>query len=118
MRKKKKKKNLQGRDSFDKLKAAPPPKHNALYPDLDVSLVLHRVEIIVGLPAGLRLAVDNAIANAGQARRRQSGPTVRRQFPRGCGVRSTTTVSASPKTSATLCSTVRPRVDGMVWVRA
>jgi two-component system sensor histidine kinase PrrB len=34
------------------------------YPDLDVSLVPSPNCIIVGLPAGLRLAVDNAIANA------------------------------------------------------
>ncbi len=33
-------------------------------PDLDVSLVPSPTCIIVGLPAGLRLAVDNAIANA------------------------------------------------------
>ena len=35
-----------------------------VYPDLDVSLVPSPTCIIVGLPAGLRLAVDNAIANA------------------------------------------------------
>ncbi|WP_099022136.1 HAMP domain-containing sensor histidine kinase [Mycolicibacterium palauense] len=35
-----------------------------IYPDLDVSLVPAPTVIIVGLPAGLRLAVDNAIANA------------------------------------------------------
>ena len=36
-----------------------------VYPDLDVSLVpASPTVIIVGLPAGLRLAVDNAIANA------------------------------------------------------
>ena len=40
--------------------------HDAMrvYPDLDVSLVPTPTIIIVGLPAGLRLAVDNAIANA------------------------------------------------------
>jgi two-component system sensor histidine kinase PrrB len=40
--------------------------HDAIriYPDLDVSLVPSPTVIIVGLPAGLRLAVDNAIANA------------------------------------------------------
>ncbi len=40
--------------------------HDAMrvYPDLDVSLVPTPTVIIVGLPAGLRLAVDNAIANA------------------------------------------------------
>ena len=40
--------------------------HDAMrvYPDLDVSLVPEPTVIIVGLPAGLRLAVDNAIANA------------------------------------------------------
>jgi two-component system sensor histidine kinase PrrB len=40
--------------------------HDAMriYPDLDVSLVPAPTEIIVGLPAGLRLTVDNAIANA------------------------------------------------------
>lgn len=40
--------------------------HDAMriYPDLDVSLVPSPTCIIVGLPAGLRLAVDNAIANA------------------------------------------------------
>ena len=40
--------------------------HDAIrvYPDLDVSLVPSPTCIIVGLPAGLRLAVDNAIANA------------------------------------------------------
>jgi two-component system, OmpR family, sensor histidine kinase PrrB len=40
--------------------------HDAIrvYPDLDVSLVPAPTVIIVGLPAGLRLAVDNAIANA------------------------------------------------------
>jgi two-component system sensor histidine kinase PrrB len=35
-----------------------------IYPDLDVSLVPSPTCIIVGLPAGLRLAVDNAITNA------------------------------------------------------
>jgi two-component system sensor histidine kinase PrrB len=35
-----------------------------IYPDLDVSLVPSPSCIIVGLPAGLRIAVDNAIANA------------------------------------------------------
>jgi two-component system sensor histidine kinase PrrB len=40
--------------------------HDAMrvYPDLAVSLVPSPTCIIVGLPAGLRLAVDNAIANA------------------------------------------------------
>ena len=40
--------------------------HDAIriYPDLDVSLMPSPSVIIVGLPAGLRLAVDNAIANA------------------------------------------------------
>lgn len=35
-----------------------------IYPGVDVSLVPSPTCIIVGLPAGLRLAVDNAIANA------------------------------------------------------
>ena len=35
-----------------------------VYPDLEVSLTPAPTVIIVGLPAGLRLAVDNAIANA------------------------------------------------------
>jgi two-component system sensor histidine kinase PrrB len=35
-----------------------------VYPDLEVSLVPAPTIIIVGLPAGLRLSVDNAIANA------------------------------------------------------
>jgi two-component system sensor histidine kinase PrrB len=40
--------------------------HDAMrvYPNLEVSLVPSPTCIIVGLPAGLRLAVDNAIANA------------------------------------------------------
>lgn len=40
--------------------------HDAMrvYPELNVSLVPSPTCIIVGLPAGLRLAVDNAIANA------------------------------------------------------
>jgi two-component system sensor histidine kinase PrrB len=40
--------------------------HDAMraYPELDVGLVPAPTVIIVGLPAGLRLAVDNAIANA------------------------------------------------------
>ncbi|WP_413641514.1 ATP-binding protein [Mycobacterium sp. RTGN5] len=40
--------------------------HDAIfvYPDLDVSLTPSPTCIIIGLPAGLRLAVDNAIANA------------------------------------------------------
>ncbi|AQA02285.1 two-component sensor histidine kinase [Mycobacterium sp. MS1601] len=40
--------------------------HDAMriYPDLEVSLEPAPTVIIVGLPAGLRLAVDNAIANA------------------------------------------------------
>ncbi|MGE2714083.1 sensor histidine kinase [Mycolicibacterium litorale] len=50
--------------------------HDAMrvYPDLEVTLVPAPTVIIVGLPAGLRLAVDNAIANAvkhGGARRVQ-----------------------------------------------
>jgi two-component system sensor histidine kinase PrrB len=40
--------------------------HDAMrvYPELDVSLIPAPTAIILGLPAGLRLAVDNAIANA------------------------------------------------------
>ncbi|MET0455107.1 MAG: HAMP domain-containing sensor histidine kinase [Mycobacterium sp.] len=40
--------------------------HDAMrvYPELDVSMVPAPTVILVGLPAGLRLAVDNAIANA------------------------------------------------------
>jgi signal transduction histidine kinase len=40
--------------------------HDAMrvYPDLEVSLVPAPTVIILGLPVGLRLAVDNAIANA------------------------------------------------------
>ena len=40
--------------------------HDAMrvYPELDVALVPAPTVIIVGLPTGLRLAVDNAIANA------------------------------------------------------
>lgn len=40
--------------------------HDAMrvYPDLEVSMVPAPTVIILGLPAGLRLAVDNAIANA------------------------------------------------------
>jgi two-component system sensor histidine kinase PrrB len=40
--------------------------HDAMrvFPELDVSLVPAPTVIIIGLPAGLRLAVDNAIANA------------------------------------------------------
>lgn len=40
--------------------------HDAMrvYPDLDVALIPAPTVIIIGLPAGLRLAVDNAIANA------------------------------------------------------
>ena len=40
--------------------------HDAMrvYPDLEVSLVPSPTCIIIGLPAGLRLTVDNAIANA------------------------------------------------------
>jgi two-component system sensor histidine kinase PrrB len=40
--------------------------HDAMrvYPELDVSLIPAPTVIIVGLPAGLRLSVDNAIANA------------------------------------------------------
>lgn len=40
--------------------------HDAMrvYPDLEVSLIPAPTVIILGLPAGLRLAVDNAIANA------------------------------------------------------
>ncbi len=40
--------------------------HDAMrvYPDLEVALVPSPTCIIIGLPAGLRLAVDNAIANA------------------------------------------------------
>ncbi|GAY14452.1 HAMP domain-containing sensor histidine kinase [Mycobacterium sp. shizuoka-1] len=40
--------------------------HDAMrvYPDLEVSLAPSPTCIIIGLPAGLRLAVDNAIANA------------------------------------------------------
>jgi len=40
--------------------------HEAMrvYPDLEVSLMPSPTCIIIGLPAGLRLAVDNAIANA------------------------------------------------------
>ena len=40
--------------------------HDAMrtFPDLEVSLVPAPTVLIIGLPAGLRLAVDNAIANA------------------------------------------------------
>ena len=40
--------------------------HDALrvYPDVDVSLVPSPTVLMVGLPAGLRLVIDNAIANA------------------------------------------------------
>lgn len=40
--------------------------HDAMrvYPELDVALIPAPTAIILGLPAGLRLAVDNAIANA------------------------------------------------------
>src|SRR4029079_3360975 len=40
--------------------------HDALrtYPDLDVSLVPSPTVLMVGLPPGLRLVIDNAIANA------------------------------------------------------
>jgi len=40
--------------------------HDAMrvYPDLEVSLAATTTVLIVGLPAGLRLVVDNAIANA------------------------------------------------------
>ena len=40
--------------------------HDAMrvYPDLEVSMVPSPTCIIIGLPAGLRLTVDNAIANA------------------------------------------------------
>ena len=40
--------------------------HDAMrvYPDLDVALIPAPTAIILGLPAGLRLSVDNAIANA------------------------------------------------------
>lgn len=40
--------------------------HDAMriYPDLEVSLAPSPTVIIVGLPTGLRLSVDNAIANA------------------------------------------------------
>ncbi|MGW4098616.1 sensor histidine kinase [Mycobacterium sp. NPDC004974] len=40
--------------------------HDAMrvYPDLDVALAPSPTVIIIGLPTGLRLAVDNAIANA------------------------------------------------------
>jgi two-component system sensor histidine kinase PrrB len=40
--------------------------HDAMrvFPELDVSLAPAPTVIIVGLPAGLRLAIDNAIANA------------------------------------------------------
>ncbi len=54
--------------------------HDAMrvYPDLEVSLAPSPTVIIIGLPTGLRLAVDNAIANARQARRRHPGAACRR----------------------------------------
>jgi len=58
--------------------------HDAVrtYPDLEVTLAPGPTVIIVGLPVGLRLAVDNAIANAvkhGGATRVQLGVTSSRE---------------------------------------
>ena len=84
--------------------------HDAMrvYPDLDVSLVPAPTMILLGLPAGLRLAVDNAIANAvkhGHATRVQL-----RQSVRGPGSRSlsTTMGRAYRRLSAGWCSSGSP----------
>ncbi len=95
-----------------------------IYPDLDVSLVPSPTCIIVGLPAGLRLAVDNAIANAVKhgappwfnSPRSARGPAWRSP--------STTTAAECPKVSAKWCSSgspagprhlIRGRVSGWRW---
>jgi len=73
--------------------------HDAMrvFPELDVSLIPAPTVIIVGLPAGLRLAVDNAIANAvkhGGATRVQLSAVSSRA---GLRSRSTTTDAVCPK---------------------
>ncbi len=60
--------------------------HDAMrnYPNLDVSLASSTTVLMVGMPAGLRLVIDNAITNAvkhGSATRNQAQ---RREFQRRC----------------------------------
>jgi two-component system, OmpR family, sensor histidine kinase PrrB len=91
-----------------------------IYPDLDVSLVPSPTCIIVGLPAGLRLAVDNAIANAVK-----HGGATRCRYQRSAHEPewkspSTTTAADCPKTSARWSSSDSPagrprRIRGRVW---
>ena len=84
--------------------------HDAMrvYPELDVSLVPAPTVIIVGLPAGLRLAVDNAIANAvkhGGATRVQLSAVSSRA---GVEIAIDDDGSASPRRNADWCSSGSP----------
>lgn len=96
--------------------------HDAMriYPDLDVSLVPSPTCIIVGMPAGLRLAVDNAIANAvkhGGATRVQLSAVSSRE---GVEIAVDDNGSGCPRPSVTWCSSDSPGdrpppIRGRVW---
>ena len=90
--------------------------HDAMriYPDLDVSLVPAPTVIIVGLPAGLRLAVDNAIANAVKHGGASARAAVRGQFACGCGDRDRRRRHRHSRGRAPSgVRAVLPRVDGV-----
>ncbi len=90
--------------------------HDAMrvYPDLDVSLVPAPTVIIVGLPAGLRLAVDNAIANAVKHGGATQGAVVGGQFARRGGDRDRRRRRRHPRRGAQGgVRPVHPRVDGV-----
>ena len=103
--------------------------HDAMrvYPDLEVSLVPSPTCIIIGLPAGLRLTVDNAIANAvkhGGATRVQLSAVSSRD---GVEIAVDDNGTGVPRTSGRPCSSgspagrrhhVRGRVSGWRWWRS
>jgi light-regulated signal transduction histidine kinase (bacteriophytochrome) len=78
------------------------------YPDLRVALVPSPVVLMVGLPVGLRLVIDNAIANAvkhGGPPRSGSACSVP---PTALRSPSTTTAAGSPRRSAPRSSSGSP----------
>lgn len=98
--------------------------HDAMrvYPDLEVALAPSPTCIIIGLPAGLRLAVDNAIANAvkhGGATRVQLSAVSSRD---GVEIAVDDNGTGCPRWNAPKCSSASPAarrhrcpVPGLAW---